>query len=343
MIDVELLRQEELIGMINDFEVDPNLELTASGVLPVSNGMGDNKSWDIKVVQRDIDTFEGKYSPAGVRKMQYVKNQTATLVKTFKSTPIPGQILIDLREPGTTTRQVVAQNRIAEEQQELLELIRRQDEFLVAKALQDDLSVKIDDIQHDVEYFFPAGHKNLTIGGGGNNVAVDWFDSGADVVHEIRKWKQLIAEDSGYKPETVWCSDEIIECLIKNDFVAQYFATTPAGQEFLKEGTISRFMGLNWKPYMNTYTDENNAVQRYIPKGDLIMHARPSKTWGEFWVGSDVIPTDDKQGMHEVQGLYSYSELVTNPPSIGLFAGKTRLPLIKKPNAIVVARVTASF
>lgn len=343
MIDVELLRQEELIGMINDFEVDPNLLLTASGILPVSNGMGDSKSWDINVVQRDVDTFEGKYSPAGVRKMKYIKNRTATLIKTFKSTPIPGQILMDLREPGTTTRQVVAQNRIAEEQQELLNLIQRQDEFLVAKALQDDLNVTIDGIAHTVDYAFPASHKNLTIGGGGNNVAVDWFDAGADVVHEIRKWKQAISEDSGYVPTTVWCSDEIIECLIKNDFVGQYFASTPAGTEFLREGVISRFMGLNWRPYMNTFVDEAGAVQRYIPKSDLIMTAAPNKSWGEFWVGSDVIPTDDKQGMHEVQGLYSYSELVTNPPSIALFVGKKRMPLIKKPNAILVARVTASF
>jgi len=343
MIDVELLRQEELIGMINDFEVDNNLQLTASGILPVANGMGDNKSWDINVVQRDIDTFEGKYSPAGVRKMKYVKNRTAKLIKTFKSTPIPGQILMDLREPGTTRRQTVAQDRIAEELQELNNLIDRQDEFLIAKALQDDLDVTIDDIAHTVDYAFPAAHKNLTIGGGGNNVATDWFDSGADIVHDIRKWKQAIAEDSGFTPTTVWCSDEIIECLIKNDFVGQYFASTPAGGEFLREGVISRFMGLNWKPYMNTYVDSDGNVQRYIPKSDLIMVPAPSKSWGEFWVGSDVIPTDDKNGMHEVQGKYSYSELVTNPPSIALFLGKVRLPIIKKPNALLVARVTASF
>lgn len=326
--------------MINDFEVS-DLQLTASGVLPVRGGMGDNKSWDIKVVNRDVDSFEGKYSPAGTRKMTVIKHQTAALIKTFKSTFVPGQILMDLRQPGGTQRQVVAQNKIAEETQELSELIDRQNEFLIAKALQDDLSVTIDDIAHDVEYFFPAGHKLLTPGGAGNNVDVSWTDPGADVVHDVRVFKQLISEDSGFTPATVWCSDEVIEALIKNDFIGQYFASTPAGTEFLREGQISRFMGLNWRPYMNTYVDADGNVQRYIPADTIIITPNPNPTWGEFWKGSDVIPTDDKQGMHEVQGRYAYSELTTNPPSVALYAGEVRLPIIKRPNAIVVAKVIA--
>ncbi len=338
MIDVELLRQEELIGMINDFEVS-DLQLSASGILPVRGGMGDTKSWDIKVIQRDVDSFEGKYSPAGTRKMTYIKHQTAALIKTFKSVFVPGQILVDLRDHGSNQRQVVAQNRISEEAQELSALIDRQNEFLIAKALQDDLSVVIDDIAHDVEYFFPAGHQLLTVGGGGNNAPVSWSDNGADVVADIRRWKTLIAEDSGFTPTTVWTSDEVIEHLIKNDFVAQYFASTQAGTEFLREGTVSRFMGLNWRTYQNTYVDSAAAVQRYIPANKIIMTPNPNATWGEFWKGSDVIPTDDKNGLHEVQGRYAYSELSTNPPAIALYAGEVRLPIIKRPNAIINAVV----
>lgn len=338
MIDVELLRQEELIGMINEFEVS-GLELTASGILPERGGMGDNKTWDIKVVQRDIDSFEGKYSPAGTRKMTTIKQQTAALIKTFKSTRVPGQILMDLREPGTTTRQVVAQNRIAEELQELNDLVARQDEFLIAQALQGSIDVTIDEIAHTVDYLFPASHKPQTIGGGGQNALVSWLDPGADIVADIRRWKKLIQQDSGFKPTNVWCSDLTIEALIKNDFVANYFSSTPAGGEFLREGVMSRFMGLNWRPYENTFVDENDVVTRYIPEDLIIITPDPNPVWGEFWVGSDVIPTDDLRGMHEVHGKYSYSELSTNPPSIALYLGKKRLPLIKRPNAIVVPKV----
>src|SRR6185436_15600233 len=151
-------------------------------------------------------------------------------------------------------------------------------------------------------------------------------------VADIRRWKILISEESGFTPTTVWTSDEVIEQLIKNDFVAQYFASTQAGTEFLREGTVSRFMGLNWRTNMQTYVDGAGDVQRYQPANEILMLPNSNTAWGEFFEVSDVIPTDDKLGMHEVQGMYAYSSISENPPAIALFIGKVRLPIIKRPN-----------
>lgn len=338
MIDVELLRQESLIDMIRDFEVG-DLRLSASGILPAQSGLGDNFSWDIEVVQRDIDTFEGKISPAGTRAMKVIKNQTARLLRTFKSTYVPGAVLMDLRNPGTTQRQTVAEDTVGREMAGLNDVIARQDEFLIAKALQDDLSVKIDDLAVSVSYSFSASHKVLTPGGGGNNVTVPWDDAAADITGDIRKWRTAVAEDSGYQLVNAWTSSEVIDAMIKNDFVNSYFTATPQGVAALVEGTMGRFYGINWIAYDNTYLDENGVSQRYIPKDRVIMMPAPNQAWGFMREGSDVIPTDDKMSIHEVQGIYAYSEIVTNPASIALYAGKVRLPIIRKPNALIVAKV----
>lgn len=340
MIDVELLRQEQLIDLINEFQ-EEDLQMVASGVLPSQSGVGRSFNWDILGVPRDIDTFEGHLSPAGTRAMEVISNQTATLARTFKSVFVPGGVLMDLRNPGTETRQRIAQDRIGIELQALGKLINRQNEFLISQALQDKLVVTIDGLAHTISYFFSATHKLLVIGGGGGNAPLAWTDPAADVVTDIRVWKVRIAEDSGFVPTTVWTSSEVIDALIKNDFVQSYFASTQAGVQALTEGRIGRFMGLNWIAFDGTFKNSAGAITRYLDKRDLIMMPNSNPEWGFFRLGSDVIPTDDKRNMTEVIGRYAYSTLTENPAAIALFAGEQRLPIIRIPDALLVARVLA--
>jgi len=333
MIDVELLRLESLIGMINDFrESAPRL----SGVLPEQSGPGQTFNWDILGIQRDVDTFEGLRSPAGPRKLTVVGNRSATLARTFKSTFVPGSVLIDLRNPGSESRQRIAEDTVGRELQQLSKLIDRQNEFMASQALQGSLAMTIDGVAHTVNYGFSGSHV-LTVGGG---IPASWALPASDIVEDIKNMKIRIAEDSGFVPTTVWTSEEVINFLIKNDFVNSYFASTPAGVQALTEGTIGRFMGLNWIAYNGTYKDSAGAIKRFIPANKLIMTPTPDAEWGFFRKGSDVVPTDDKRDIQEVVGRYAYSTISENPASIGLYAGEVRLPIIRIPDALVVATVT---
>lgn len=338
MIDVELLRQETLTDMINDFEVG-DLRLSASGILPVQTGLGDNYSWDIMRVQRDIDTFEGKLSPAGTRKMQVIANRTARLLRSFKSTFIPGGVLQDLRNPGTIQRQTVAEDTVGREAAELASLLDRQNEYLIAKAIQDDLSVVVDDLEISVDYEFSATHKTLTPGGGGSNVPVVWDDPAAMITTDLQKWIEQMVADSGRQPTDVWTSSKVISKMIENDFIQGYFTATPDGVAMLREGKIGRFYGLNWHTYDYEFVNAAGVAERFIPKDRIIMTCAPSAQVGYFRRGSDVIPTDDKNNLHEVAGRYAYSEITTNPGSIALYAGEVRLPIIRLPDAFQVAKV----
>lgn len=334
MIDVELLKMETLIDMIQDFQPG-DLRLTGANILPVQSAVGNSINWDIMGVQRDVDTFEGTLSPAGTRKLTRIGNQSAVLARTFKSTFVPGGVLIDLRNPGSASRQRVAEDTVGRELLQLSRLIDRQNEFMIARALQGQLDIVVDGVPVSVNYGLPGSH-NLTVGGG---IPTAWTNPAADVVEDIRNFKNRIAEDSGFVPKTVWCSEEIIAYLIKNDFVQSYFASTQAGVQALTEGTIGRFMGLNWVAYNGTYIDAANVVQRFIPADTLVVTPDANPEWGFFRKGSDVVPTDDKKSVAEVIGRYAYSSLTENPASIGLYAGEVRLPIIRMPSALVKAKV----
>ncbi len=334
MIDVELLRQEALTDMIQDFK-PANLMLKSSGLLPVQSGAGNSFNWDILKQDRDIDTFEGDLSPAGQRKLHVIGNRSAKLMHTFKSVYVPGFTLMDLRNPGTQTRQRIAEDTVGRELLALSQLLDRQDEFMIARALQGSLTVKIDGLAHTIDYGFSNTHKP-TVGSG---IPLAWSDLAADVLKDIQEWKRLIAEDSGYQASDVWCSTETIQKLIKNDFVQSYFASTPQGVEALTRGVIGQFMGLTWHAYDGTYKDSAGVLQRFIPKDVCIVCPGPDMEWGFWREGSDVVPTDDKRNIQEVVGKYAYSTINENPASIALYTGYRRLPIVRKPDALVVATI----
>lgn len=334
MIDVELLRQEPLTDMIQDFKPG-NLKLKGAGILPVQSGQGNTFNWDILKMDRDIDTFEGDLSPAGQRKLHIIGNRSAKLLHTFKSVFVPGFVLMDLRNPGTETRQRIAADVVGRELLALSQLMDRQDEFMISKALQGSLTLKIDGLDHTIDYGFSNSHKP-TVGSG---IPLAWSDSAADVVTDIQEWKRLIAEDSGYDAMTVYCSTETIQKLIKNDFVQSYFASTPQGVEALTKGVIGQFMGLNWVAYDGTYKNSSGVVTRFIPVNTCIVVPASDTEWGFFREGSDVVPTDDKRNIQEVVGKYSYASINENPASIALYAGYRRMPVVRKPDAIVVAAI----
>lgn len=336
MIDIEILKQEPLTDMINDFKVG-DLRLLSSGLLPVESGPGNSFSWDIEKLERDIDTFEGDFSPAGTRKLQIIGNRSAKLVHSFKSTPVPGFVLMDLRNPGSESRQKIAEDQVGRELLALNRLLDRQNEYMISRALQGSLAMTIDGLVHTVDYGFSGSH----ILGIGTGIPVSWEDPAANIVKDIETMKVLISEDSGFTPTRVLTSTETIRRLIQNEFVQSYFASTQAGVQALTEGTIGRFMGLEWITYDNTYKPVGGSATRYIPSNKLIMLPSSDREWGFWRVGSDVIPTDDKRNIQEVVGRYAYSEILSNPASLALYAGERRLPIIRKPDAVVVATIAA--
>lgn len=334
MLDLDLLRRIAVTRVINAFLVG-DLPFKASGILPEEDVQGDVAKWDIRGVSRDIASFEGKHSPAGTRKLDVIGQSIATLARTFKSTLIQGSWLTGLRRAGSDDLQPLAEEQIAKAALGLRQTIDRQDEFMIARALQGTLAMTIDGLAHSIDYKIPASHK-LTVGSG---IPVSWADTGAEIMKDINSIKDLVAKDSGYSVATAFCSSKVIEYLISNEATLGFFGSTPAGVQALTEGRIGRFMGINWVASDARYLDDAGVAQRHLDEKKVVFVPAPNTDWGSFGVGTDVVPEDGDAGMKEVRGLYAYTRGKHNPASIELFAGKVRAPIIRTPSAIVVAQV----
>jgi hypothetical protein len=331
MFDVKILKRPALTGIIQDFKDPQRHVFTESGILPETPVDGDQISWDIEVVDRDVAKFQGMHSPAGVRRLTKFSNKSATLARTFTSKNVKGTLLKNLREPGSDQKMEIAESIVAREVQKFARYLNRQNEFMRASALQGSIAMTIDGLAHSVDYGFAAAHTPTA--------PTLWSDPAADIIGDLSTWKLLIAEDSGYDPTMAFISAEIMRNMLKNDQIMSYFASTPQGGDYMKEGKIGRLMGLDFMEANHGYVPDGGSFTRYLDYKKMIIVPPPDPEWGDFAVGTDVVPTDDRGDIEEVQGRYSFSNVEINPASLQLFAGEVRLPIIRNPNAIVVPTV----
>ena len=88
MIDNDLLRQEKLTGMIQEFKPEA-LEFKNAGILPVEDVQGLVATWDVEKTPRDITGLVGDHSPAKPLGLNGIDQQTAKLglIRLSKNLP----------------------------------------------------------------------------------------------------------------------------------------------------------------------------------------------------------------------------------------------------------------
>lgn len=341
MIDNDLLRQEKLTGMVQEFKPEA-LDFMASGILPVENVQGLVHTWDVEVNPRGITGLVGDHSPAKPLGLNGIKQQTAKLGLIRLSKNLPASLFRSIRQPGSEAEQRNASQQIAREEREFAALMDRTEEFLIASALHGSISTTVDDLEiAAIDYGIPAGNKFVYNSGTAELNCGDWLDESADVIGALRRMKKAVRQGTGYRLETAWVSDLVQEALLKNDQVVRVLKSTEAGRVALEEGRIGRLMGINFREVDHTYK-VGSTVTRYLPQHIMVVTPAPSRDWGFMGRGTLFVPNDARDGFVEVGGRSSYAEVQVNPPGLTLYANEATLPVIRKPGVLVHATVTAA-
>jgi hypothetical protein len=337
MFEIDLLKREAMTAMVRDFETDPGLRLLNSGIFGTPQGVeGDTITWDIEAIERDVDNFEGLLSQAGTRQMRRIGQQTATLVRTFKSKFIPGAVLQNLRNPGSTSRAQVAQGTIAREAMSLREIIDRQTEWLLSQCIQGSIALTVDGISVTIDMAIPAANE-FTVGGG---IPVSWGDPAAKITTDLEAIIRSVEELSGYTPKRAYTSRKILDAMVNNDVIQFVLSGNQKGREMLETGSIGTFWGIDWIPYSVTSKGLGSAdpVVRHIDE-DRIVFLPEAPGWNKFFSSPELVPSDDRKTMVEENGIVAYSDVTLNPVSGVIYAAHKRLPVLTVPAAVAIADV----
>jgi hypothetical protein len=340
MFDTNLLHQEVLTKAIQEFK-DPNLTVKESGTFPEVGEQGQERTWDILKANRTLADVVGKHSPSVSQKLEVIGQGNARLARSYENQPVPGSVLIQLRNPGSTSLAKGAAQVIARELKKLNDRIERRDEQMLCGALQGSFDITIHGVTVTVDYKFSASHK-CTIGGAqidAQTFAIAWSDPGADIKFDVMKVQQKVMDDSGQMIRTAIISPEIKLDLMNNVDARDFLKQTAQGEKFVQTGEIDQMWGLNWRTVRHSFKPEGGSVTRFWPSDTVSFLPEPSTDVAYMSVGSDYIPTEDRKNMQEVIGKYAYAAIKDDPVAVLLYAGKVRIPIIAIPDAFLKAVV----
>jgi len=291
-----------------------------------------------------ISGSEGVLANIGVAEPAVVGTKTGRKTITLTAPRLSEKRLIHTYEmnalrgfgvQGMTER---LKTRIAREQFDMRNKVDRTIEFYCAYALRgkiydSDLSTVL------VDYNLDEDHAPTLEGTG------RWSDSDdSDPLADIRAWKLLIEDDSGHEI-TGWsalCGSSAMTALLNNDKVLELLKYTK-GAELLGRARVLDIAGVNIVEYNASFKDTAGVRRRFVEPTDFILigegvdvfdfpYARVVDEEDQGGVGNDGAPTL----------LFSNSWVEKDPSGRWIKVESRPLPVVKRPDAIVHATVTAS-
>lgn len=188
-------------------------------------------------------------------------------------------------------------------------------------------------------------------GTGSSIISAKWSAAATGIHKQISALKKNARKLTGYPIKYALYGDNILDYFLTNTKLKEIINRNPKYQTAFAEGEIADgFLGLTWIPAGEAFfEDADGTNQDFWGANDIVFCPEVSPEWWEVIEGSYPIPTDvgsvESDGVSalanvvEVNGMFQYAVLKSDPVGIKQIAGDTYLALPKVPNAIYQATV----
>lgn len=175
-------------------------------------------------------------------------------------------------------------------------------------------------------------------------IAARWNLNTTDIPAQLRNLKIQAAKSTGYELKYAFYGKNIPSYFTTNDYVLDYLARNPVMQaKYLESADIpDGLFGFTWVPVYTSFFEDSGNTNREVFDGDAVVFTpEPDKRWWAMAEGSYPIPTNINiisnaeeavRSLKQVYGIAGYSQMMTNPVTIGTFMLDTFLPLMKNPD-----------
>jgi hypothetical protein len=357
-----ILSGKNLVGVIQGIKSGVPEDLLPPAWLAVSRRVsGDNCTYLKVEGTRQTAKLVQYGSPSRARQLKGVSEIAVKLLHTFEHQHLSPATLIKLKDPNTD-----------QQDKGMWEVSRQTAEFkryftnLRISAIYSALcSGKIlFDLDGNlltsaagtpattIDFGVPAGNKDqLDVFGGGDIIDAAWDAAATKIIAQIKNLKKAARKLTGYPLTTAFYGASIPDWLATNTACAALIVANNRYQEAFAAGDIpGGFAGIkNWIPLHEAFFADSGDTKRDWLADDFVVFAPdPTPDWWEVTEGSYLVPNSlniSADGvaaignLTEVNGMFSYATLESDPPTIKQLAGDTFLPILKVPKAIFIADV----
>ena len=192
-----------------------------------------------------------------------------------------------------------------------------------------------------VDFEVPASHI-------ANTVINEWDTASTDIAGQIAALRVARRKSSGAKIDVAFYGSGILGLLASNTQAAQILANDVTMAASFKSGVIpDGLYGIaKWYPVAEGFMESADGTQTsWFGANHLTFCPAPSSLWLETVEGSFPVPSnlrvaaDAEQAamdFSDVNGMFSYAEITTDPPGIKQMYGDTFLNCLKVPTAVEI-------
>lgn len=301
-------------------------------------------------------------SPSQKRNLSGISEQAVKLVHAFEHIHHNPTTLMSLQQMESETKQKLGMQEVSRQTKEFKQLFLNLRVASVFSALftghiyfdsEGNLLSSSSDNTIDINFGIPAGNQNqCDILGDGAIIDAVWSEAGTGIHTHIASIITAVRKLCGYKLTHAFYGASILDYFLGNTKLKELInRNTSLQASFMKNEIADGFLGVEkWiKVTDDFYVDKDGSYQSFMGSDKIIFTPTPSPEWYELIQGTFPVPTNignltvdgiaAMRSIYEKAGMFSYAQVKSDPVSIKHLAGDTFLPVIKVPNAVVVADV----
>ena len=228
MPDLEILKQTVLTGIIQKFVAPP--ENIGRSLFSVVSHPETVAEWDVIKGSRQrgaptLPNREGKLvNPLGVGK------RSASFIYFREKKAFEPTTLRWLRTPGELAR-ANAEAAVRREVTDLNQRLERLVESYCWDALKGTITINETDVKATVDMGFDSSHKPTA--------GTLWSDTlNADIIGDVKAWKKILVEDSGYPATDVYANSTTMEYAYQNDGLRELW-TDKRKDQYFEDGEVT--------------------------------------------------------------------------------------------------------
>ncbi len=336
--DIPDLRLDVLQKFITKYMEKPNLVL--KGLFPTSISPSSTVSWESQIGSRGLTPFVPPGSPAPTTAPMGVSKHSAEAAYWKEMMTFDEEFLNNLRQEGTTSTYLSAQQRLAREMAQLVNRCERRWEWMVAKMLFDGsitytqkAGVKI-----SVDYDVPSSH-SVTLG---NDYKWDAGTS-RNIIGDLIDGRKTISDDCGGSQFIGICNSTVLKYLAQDSDIQTLLQKSAFGDGNLFKGNVNNIVnanpdivaGLIGVGKLIVY-DEKYEVRAYLTSGVTggSTTAISVDDAADFEVGGTLRFHDVSAGTYEDETISAVSAeagtvTVSTAPSVSFRAGEDYVSMTK--------------
>lgn len=287
--------------------------------------------WDVVSGARNMAHYTAPGAEAHISPLMGRKRLSAELAVIREKKTLDENTKLFLSQPGTFN-EPYGEQAVTDELEALDRMVENRREKSIWEILTTGRLVVSDDetnVSFSVDFGVQSSHKPTLV------TTARWSQTTtAKPLNDLIAWKNIIAQDAGVNVTDAYMNSGVMLNLINNSDIRDLLKYT-IGDQLAQNGYITVLGGINLHVYDTTYVDEDGAVQKYIPDNKVILIAKEGI--GKSLVGPSEVP--GVTGPTKVVGKYSYSWVTKDPVDTWILAGIRDLPVLMKPDQLLIATV----